>query len=335
MHGLLSERREVLKMSVETIRRGGYKDDRPDQVDNISLLHDHADEPKHPVALVTDVTERCRTKQELREAHAHLQLRNIELEQAVHEKTKELRQSQERLRALTSELILVEQRERKRLATELHDHLQQLLVLGKLEIGQGKRLASGVPGCEITLKRVDTVFSEALTYTRTLVAELSPPVLHDHGLAAGVKWLAEYMKKRFEQTVTVVVPDGQDLKLPDDHVILLFQSVRELLINSSKHAGTSEAMVRIEQCDDQLQIEVSDEGAGFDPAAVAAGTSSEGISSKFGLPSVLERMRALGGLFTIDSALGQGTTARLRVRLARSGKEANCIFRSPEPGMLA
>lgn len=280
----------------------------------VSLLRDHTGEPKYLVALVTNETERRQNEHRLREAQAHLQHWNIELEQAVHEKMEELRQSQERLRAMASELNLAEQRERKRLANELHDHLQQILVVGKLTIGQGKRFARGLPECEMVLKKVDDILSDALTYSRTLVAELSPPVLHDLGLAAGLKWLAEYMKKKYEQTVTVVVTEGQDLKLPEHHVSLLFQSVRELLINSSKHAGTSEATVRMEQCDDHLQIEVRDEGAGFDLAATMTGTSSGGISSRFGLLSIQERLRALGGSFTIDSALGQGTTARLSLR---------------------
>jgi signal transduction histidine kinase len=166
-----------------------------------------------------------------------------QLEQALSEKTAELRQSQRWLRALVSELILAEQRERKRLANELHDHLQQILVLGKLIIGQGKRFANGVPDCEIVLKKVEDILSDALTYSRTLVTELSPPVLHHHGLTVGLKWLAEYIKKRYELTVTVLVPEDQGLNLPEDQVILLFQSVRELLISSSKHAGTSEATV--------------------------------------------------------------------------------------------
>ena len=204
---------------------------------------------------------------------------------------------------------------------ELHDHLQQTLVLGKLKLGAGKRFAVGLPAIEKIMKETDEVFSDALTYTRTLVAELSPTVLHNHGLAAGLKWLAEYMKKH-EQTVAVTVPEQMDFQLPEDQVILLFQSVRELLINSSKHAGIGEATVTIEQCDGNVSIMVSDKGNGFDlaaaaAAAAAAGTPNGGISSKFGLFSVQERMRALGGSFTIQSAPGQGTTATLMLPLPK------------------
>lgn len=151
-------------------------------------------EPQQVATLATKEAARSKAEHDLLEEQERLQRWNIELEQALNEKVAELRQSQGRLRALASELSLAEQRERKRLANELHDHLQQILVLGKLIIGQGKRFASGVPDCEIVLKKVDDILSDALTYSRTLVTELSPPVLHHHGLAVGLKWLAEYMK---------------------------------------------------------------------------------------------------------------------------------------------
>ena len=267
------------------------------------------------VGINLDITDR-------KEAQLRLERSAEELERQVASRTQELVSSQERLRTLTSELNLAEQRERKRLATELHDHLQQMLVLGKLTIGQGKRAASGVPACESALKKVDDILSEALTYSRTLVAELSPPVLHDHGLVAGLKWLAEYMKNKHEHTVTVVVFDDQGLKLPDDQVILLFQSVRELLINSAKHAGTGQAALTMEQQDGNLCITVSDEGKGFDLAAAAAGIPSSGISSKYGLLSIQERMRAIGGSFNIHSFPGQGTTTTLILPLARSTEDS-------------
>lgn len=237
------------------------------------------------------------------------------LELLVAERTDALTQSQQRLRSLACQLNLAEQRERKRIATELHDHLQQTLVLGKLKLGGGKRFAVGLPVVEKIMKETDDVFSEALAYTRTLVAELSPPVLRDHGLAAGLKWLAEYMKKH-EQTVTVTVPDGKRPELPDDQVALLFQSVRELLINSSKHAETNEAAIIMEQRDGTLSITVRDHGKGFDPGTGV--TPCGELSSKFGLFSIHERMRAMGGVLEIQSMPGQGTTATLTLPLLKS-----------------
>jgi signal transduction histidine kinase len=117
--------------------------------------------------------------------------------------------------------------------------------------------------------------------------------------------------------VTVNVPEQQERTLPEDQAVLLFQSVRELLINASKYAGTGAATVTLEWREDQLRICVRDEGAGFDvaAAAAAAGAQTGGLSSKFGLFSIRERMHALGGSFDIQSAPGHGTTATLTLPL--------------------
>ena len=285
----------------------------------LSLMRTAAGAPDYEIAIVENIDERKRAEMALHDAQQRLQRWNVELEQAVNEKTAELQQSQERLRAIATELNLAEQRERKRLATELHDHLQQMLVVGKIAIGQGKRVAVGIPACERAFQRVDGILSDALTYSRTLVAELCPPVLHEHGLVAGLKWLAEYMKHRQEQTVTVIAPEDHELHLPEDQRVLLFQSIRELLINAAKHAGTGEATIVITERADQIQIEVRDHGQGFDlaAAAAAAGTPHDGISSKFGLFSIQERMRAIGGSFEIQSSPGLGTTATLMLPLEK------------------
>jgi PAS domain S-box-containing protein len=259
--------------------------------------------------IIIDITERVQVEQSLREAQDRLQGWNIELEQAVHLKTAELIRSEERLRALTTELNLAEQRERQRLAADLHDHLQQMLVLGKLKLAQGERLDD--PVSVQIIKETDNVLSDALNYTHTLVAELSPPVLRYHGLAAGLKWLATYMKK-YGIAVSVTVPSGREPKLPDEQVTLIFQSVRELLINSSKYACTGRADVSLEDENDRLVLTVRDEGKGIDLAALGAADSPSSLaSSKFGLFSVRERMRALGGSFEIESSPGKGTTATL------------------------
>ncbi len=268
---------------------------------------------------------------EIAEAQERLERSSMELEHAVNAKTAELQQSQERLRTMSTELNLAEQRERKRLATELHDHLQQMLIVGKLTIGQGKQIASGVPACEALLKKVDEILSDALTYSRTLVAELCPPVLRDHGLVDSLTWLAENMKTKHAQTVTVHLPDDQGLHLPEDQRVLLFQSVRELLINSAKHAGTGQATLTMDKQVDQLRITVKDEGKGFDcTLAARTGTSGGEISSKFGLYSIQERMRALGGSCEIQSALEKGTTASLVLPLTeRAALQGVSISDSP------
>jgi signal transduction histidine kinase/CheY-like chemotaxis protein len=271
--------------------------------------------------------ERKRNQRDLLEARNRLEKWNVELEQAVTVKTVELVRSQERLRALTTELNLAEQRERKRLASELHDHLQQLLVLGKLKLGRGKQWTDTSPLLAKMIKETDDVLSDALTYTRTLVSELNPPILREHGLAAGLKWLADHMK-RYELDVKLSVEAATPLELPDAEAVLLFQSVRELLINVSKHSGTRQAWVSSQVMNGELITEVKDTGIGFDLAAsTATAAPTGGVSSKFGLFSIQERMRALGGAFVIESTPERGTTARLVLPIKETSR--NCFETVP------
>ncbi len=250
------------------------------------------------VCYFTDITERKRAE--------------AELEQRVVDRTQELLQLHAQLRALTTELNLTEQRERRRLATELHDHLAQLLVLGKMKLGQSKRLTQPPEKRDELIEETDAVLSEALAYTRTLVIDLSPPILREFGLPAALRWLGERMQ-RHELAVTVQI-ETEDLLLPEDQAVLLFQSVRELLMNTIKHAHSHTATVLMAQVSGALRIEVRDEGVGFD---IAADTPTV-ASSKFGLFSIRERMRALGGHFDVQSTPGEGATATLIVPLTGS-----------------
>jgi CheY-like chemotaxis protein len=117
------------------------------------------------------------------------------------------------------------------------------------------------------------------------------------------------------------VPDN--VPLAEDQSVLLFQSVRELLMNIKKHAGTQTAHVTIERRDSEVRITVCDEGAGMNlSAAMATHSESSVMSSKFGLFSIRERMRAIGGRFELESAPGRGTTAVLVVPLVLKEKDA-------------
>ena len=132
--------------------------------------------------------------------------------------------------------------------------------------------------------------------------------MREHGLPSGLKWLALQMKSR-GLTVTVDVGDVSNLSLPEDCVVLLFQSVRELLMNVLKHADAHDVTVRIGRTKERLCIEVRDDGVGFDvaAAAAAAGATPTAMSSKFGLFSIIERMTAMEGWFDLQSAPGEGT----------------------------
>jgi PAS domain S-box-containing protein len=259
----------------------------------------------------TDISDRKLAAEALREF-------NQELEQRVEQRTQELVRSQVRLRALATELNLSEQRQRQRLSEDLHDYLAQLLVFVRLKLNQAKR--SGLSQSSIQfISEADGSLTQALTYTRSLIAELSPPVLRDFGLVVALQWLADQMR-RHEIDVSLE-RHVDEVRLPAEQAVLLFQSVRELLINVSKHAGTDRAVVTVGEADGMLCIEVKDRGRGFELKETLLAESAPSESSRFGLFSIRERMCAMGGDFDLDSSPGNGTRATLVLPLG--GLEAD------------
>ncbi len=241
----------------------------------------------------------------LRESEDRLKIFASNLEQRVQERTRELIASRERLRALANELNMTEQRERKRMARELHDYPAQLLALSIMKLAQIKQQQGMPPVIADLIYKVQDLIVEALNYTRTLVSDLCPPMLDDLGFQSALRWLAEQMK-RHQLSVTIDMRQ-EDIKLQGEHALLLFQSVRELLINVSKHSGAEEATVSLCQHGDELRIEVQDSGVGFDTYTKSGGVNG----ANFGLFSIRERMQALGGSLELESAAGKGTKATL------------------------
>ena len=124
---------------------------------------------------------------------------------------------------------MAEQRERKRLAKVLHDGLQQHLAAAKLQLG-----ALSVPGAAANGRgAIEQLLNEAIQMSRSLSAELCPPVLHVNGLSAGLEWLRNWMRDRHEFAVDLSLDGNPDL--PEDVRVLVFESVRELMFNAAKH----------------------------------------------------------------------------------------------------
>jgi PAS domain S-box-containing protein len=257
-----------------------------------------------------DITERKRVEADLQRSAA-------ELERRVVERTVELSESREQLRALATELNLAGQRERQRLATELHDYLAQLLALSRIRLTQAMQHPLPPPVAN-TLHELQDVTNQALTYTRTLVAQLSPPVLKEFGLAVALGWLAEQMLQRDLRVTLHLGPER--LPLPEDQAMLLFQSVRELLMNVVKHASVHEAVVTVHVEEGCLNITVADKGTGFAQSDHAS-LRKDGRVPGFGLFSIRERMLAIGGRFDLHSVPGRGTEATLVVPLASRPEE--------------
>ncbi len=249
-------------------------------------------------------------------------IRAERLQALVAYQTAKLFANQEQLRALATELTLSEHRERTKVATELHDHLAQQLVLGLIHLGQAKEVPGVPPQCGPFIQKAEDVLNRSLDYTRTLVAELSPPVLREFGLPAALHWLAEHME-RYTLAVDIEAPLSPLPPITEAQGVLLFQSVRELLMNIVKHARIDRATVKLRCQPGIVRLEVQDAGCGFEPlyagpSDVARHNTMSPASSTFGLFAIRERMKALGATFEMESAPGKGTTATLTLPVPTS-----------------
>lgn len=229
------------------------------------------------------------------------------------EAEQEIRATNERLRSLTSELVMMEDRERRRIAVELHDQIAQTLALAKLETDALSSRAAG-SALEPSCGRIGDLLHESIRQTRSLMREISPSVLYELGLAEAILWLADQFQAKhgLEVAVTNGLGDG---KIDQDLQVLLFRAVRELLMNVVKHAGTGRAEVSLQRSGESLSLTVRDEGAGIG----AAGAESE-AGGGFGLLSIRERVLHLGGRFEIESEEDRGTVVRLSVAGTRGKK---------------
>jgi PAS domain S-box-containing protein len=233
---------------------------------------------------------------------------NQTLEQRVAERTAEAQQRASQLQALASQLPQTEHRERQRLAMVLHDHLQQLLVGTKYHIGM-LRNQSRDQGLHTSLRRVDDLLDQSLEVSRSLTIELSPPILFRSPLKDVLQWLGKWMAEQHGLTVDVQADERIDPE--DDEVrVLLFQAIRELLFNVSKHAKVNQARLEAVRVGDQLRVVVSDAGAGFDPHHPPERKARTG---GLGLFSIQQRLELLGGRMQVDSAPGEGTRVTLWV----------------------
>jgi|UniRef100_A0A7V6DNK8 PAS domain S-box-containing protein len=217
---------------------------------------------------------------------------------------------QERLRALASELSLTEERERRLLAADLHDHIGQILALAQIKLGAMRQEASS-PEAQAAVTEVRDYIGQAIRYTRSLTYELGLPILYDLGLEAALEWLAEQMNE--QHGLEVRVHRDQEAKpLGEAARVLVFRVVRELLTNVVKHAHASKVDITIDKRGSCLHIQVVDDGVGFEMAESGPRT---GKSSGYGLFSIRERLTSLGGVVKINSQPGQGTRVAITVPL--------------------
>lgn len=239
-------------------------------------------------------------------SQAAISLENARLYENVIQNEKELREISEKreedalryqaqLRSLSSALSLAEERERRRIASDLHDRIGHALANASMKLRQVKAAVNG-PAALKHMDEVHGLIDQSITDTQTLTFELSPPILYDLGLEAALDWLAEQTQKQHDLRVDFI-DDDTEKPIDESLRILLFQATRELLHNVVKHARATRVTVSIAREDDYVRIVISDNGIGFDATRKEKDVKKGG----FGIFSIQERLRHQGGRLEIKS----------------------------------
>ncbi len=274
----LRQQQDLLRLSEEALRA------RTDELEASNLL------------LGAEIGERRKTEEQLKDL-------NESLETRVKERSSESEHRAMLLRRLAADLAMTEQRERKRLALVLHDGLQQILVAAKFQIALLER-AGDIQQIAAELSKL---IDNSIETSRSLTAELSPPVLHRGSLLSALGWLVQSTFEKHGLSVDLIAR-GQIGPTSEEISVLLFHSIRELLFNVVKHGGTKKARVEVKQSNGLIQVEVADEGAGFNPEDFRHGSGS---IRGMGLFNIMERLTYIGGKMEIDAAPGRGSLFRL------------------------
>ncbi len=211
----------------------------------------------------------------------------------------ELERRASQLQRLTLELSQAEDRERQRLARILHDDLQQLLVGAKFHINTLTRRVKDNEEVKEMLAQVYRLVSESIDKSRSLSHELTPPLLFQAALGEALAWLGRQMHQTCGLTVEVDVAAGIDLN-SDALKSFMYKAAQELLFNVVKHAQVKQARMQLRRLKGYVRLIVSDEGRGFDPDQLAK-------AGGFGLFSIQERARLLGGWMKFKSTPGAGS----------------------------
>ncbi|MBW2492175.1 MAG: PAS domain S-box protein [Deltaproteobacteria bacterium] len=220
---------------------------------------------------------------------------------------------QKRLKTLTKELILSEQKQRQYFADYLHDEIGQQLFATRLQLEQLKESLSS-PKEKSILSNTLNDLKKMIDHSRSLTTELSPPILYELGLEKALEWLAEQTQKKYDITVTFH-SDKRKKPLEDEVKIFLYQAASELLLNVVKHAKTKSVNISVKKDNSNIRISVEDSGIGFNLQTIhSADNKSEGV----GIFRITERLNQLGGELVIQSQPNCGTRITLLAPLNSS-----------------
>jgi signal transduction histidine kinase len=214
-----------------------------------------------------------------------------------------LRESEARLRLLSSQLITIQENERKRVARELHDGIGQMLTAIKFRVEdtlQKESKGKGESRAKI-LERVIPMIRESIEEVRRIQMDLRPSILDDLGILATIGWFTREFQKVYSHVSIEKQIDIEETEVPDPLKTVLFRIIQEALNNIAKHSKADFVRLFLKKAEDKIELRIEDNGMGFD---------LENYRKGLGLTSMRERAELSGGSFAIESTPGKGTTIR-------------------------
>jgi signal transduction histidine kinase len=230
------------------------------------------------------------------------------LERRSEEQRAVAEEAERQMRQLSQQLVAAQEEERKNLSRELHDHVAQVLTALRMELGRIERARVPDSRVSVAVGECRHLVDQMFRTVRDLSLGLRPSMLDDLGLQPALEWLARDVTRRYGVDVELTV-DGALERLPDRYRTAAYRAVQEALTNCVRHASARSIKVGVRGADDHLDVRVTDDGRGFDPARPQGG---------LGLRGIQERVKELGGVMNIRSESGRGTTLVIRLPIAPS-----------------
>ena len=222
----------------------------------------------------------------------------------------EIENYQHSLQNLTKEITLLEERQKKAIAANIHDHMSQSLVISKMKLSELEK-NKGLNNYLTDIQFIKDHISEALENSRKITYELSPPVLYQFGIIETMYWLSDKIFEQYKIRVNFK-SNKEHIELDESRLIFVYRIIQEITTNTLKHGEASEIKIDFEIINKIFKIEVKDNGKGFNLNKL----ENKGIlNSGFGLFTIKERVKNLKGNVNIESSRTNGTKIVVRIPL--------------------
>jgi PAS domain S-box-containing protein len=221
----------------------------------------------------------------------------------------EIRESENRLRALSSQLLTVQENERKRIARDIHDSIGQSLSAIKFRVENILEQTGKGPAKKMVqpLQTLIPIIQQSIEESRRIQMDLRPSVLDDLGIVVTCSWFCREFQTTFPGIHIEKKIEIEEDEVPQSLKTVIYRIMQEAMNNIAKHSKASAVSVSLKKREGEIDLIIQDNGQGFD---IKETFSADGSSRGMGLASMRERAELSGGSFSMESVPGKGTTIR-------------------------